>query len=360
MKRMVAAVLALMLFLTAFGAYAEGAEQGVSLGEALGMMENEDCPDRILLTDDFSRFAPLNMNGGEIEAYGKALILRREAPLKKFTTLTIAPEGDYIGEDDGETKVYLCVDLMKRLPEENRAASVEEADVVLMAETAYIYAGGVSIAPKNTAPTQGMSYLDAIQLISQFKFYPFYWGIFQISLYDYENGAVSLWQRDVFDPGEVRSWPEMDDMLKQMKEWAAMGEAAKAAGLNGALEYWLNNGGEVAEEDVMTLLEAADVPGACTEKYWALAGEMASTDALRGGEYSALITKRDAAGFEKLAGGAGYGKVSKTAQEIREAKDYLGVVSPDDLTAAMEGWMSLVETVGGSVEVVDGLVKANS
>lgn len=107
---------------------------------------------KIEIRNDFDEYNPDNLD--EVYPDGlRMIIIQREAPEKEFTKLNSGypnnykegfPE-DFLGVDIGKTKVWLRYDLMSKLPVEYRASSLENADILVIAETYYEFSGSISV-----------------------------------------------------------------------------------------------------------------------------------------------------------------------------------------------------------------------
>ena len=138
----------LLIFLLSTNTFAETLP---SLNEALRHITSKD---RIEIDpDEFKDFNPENT--GKVN-YGnfKMIVLQRKAADKEFTKLDSGYPDNYIegfpddftGVDIGKPTVWLRYDVMRSIPASYKARTLEEADIIVIAEDEYVFSGTLSVA----------------------------------------------------------------------------------------------------------------------------------------------------------------------------------------------------------------------
>ena len=136
-----------------------------TIDEALYTM-NADSG-RVEVSDSLEEYDPDNMAEFDFGQF-RCVILERHLPEKEFTAYDSGYPDNYIenlpddftGEDIGQSRVWLRCDLMNRIPAELRAASLEEADVLIIAESQYFLSGSISVSDFYSSDDELKAYID--------------------------------------------------------------------------------------------------------------------------------------------------------------------------------------------------------
>lgn len=339
---MVCAALALMGILCLSGCKEKTAW---TLDEALKLVGTEQAAQmggRIPLSGDFGMY---DSYGGWNYAPddGKIIILWREGAEKEYSRSSFPfPEG-YRGEDAGEDKVYLCADLMERIPEPLRAATAAEAGNILMAESDYYLSGMLESSGDVRRPSEpGIAAEESIwntDGMNTDEYRPLFAAAAGIFLYNMETKERMVGEVCISDYAELRDNPEADDLWQEMlllKELAAAmeletpGERREEGMLALSL---LTYGSALPQRELDDLSgkimrdEAQAVIGACEEFFWVKAEQLVELDPGYEEEYGAAISARSFDMLSELVAARAFAYVPLTNEEIRIRKAYIG--TPD-------------------------------
>lgn len=213
----------------------------MSIDDALKRMKNTSN-DRLLISNNLNEYDPNNCVD-EIDIDGfKMIILERTAPDKAFKGYDSGYPNNYVdgfpygfeGEDVGNPTVWLCCDMMRKLPEYYRATSLANADVIFMIENVYVLDAIISVTDyksstgvKNNTPEfdtleEMNEYIKKHQpVIDKITFYPVFGNYELITAYntrtkqcefvfaDYIEGKHFAKNRDAGS-----QWSNMKDIIK--------------------------------------------------------------------------------------------------------------------------------------------------
>ena len=229
MKKIFALVFSLLL---AFSCVSLAEGRSYTLDEALALVDSGSASSDLLLSDDFS---DLNiLNSGEYEPAGDGIVvLCRKAPLKEYRTQDEPFADDYEGEDLGEPEVYLCTEIMRKIPYDQRAHSAEEVGDILLVETMYGLSGAISSSRDAGSSLPSMEDLEAVMNEgtaadstededARFNYRPVFDGYILVSLMNMRTGGGDLIDIEVFPYSELRDNPELDAVWQQAKELSSM------------------------------------------------------------------------------------------------------------------------------------------
>lgn len=304
------------------------------------------------LSDDFSYLEPMAEEDFTSEG-GKIIILWREKPLKKYETSFMAFSEDFNGTDDGVTRVYLCAELMERIPEELRASTPDEAVNIVMAETFYLHSGTLSTRwgddgevedPPTEEEIRGMfSEEESVEVSdvdieeeSAWQYVPFFTCLEAVSVYNAETGGHSFMNMEIYDHEELRRNPAAADLWDNMRQLLALiniptsfesdvlqltaMRAIYDAGYYSFLE-------ESVGEQLAAAVEQGDVTGAsgiCENEFWDMAETLKTLDPDAGEGFGAAIEIRSYNAMQYIAGSRGYTSVAKSHDRIQADKSYTG------------------------------------
>lgn len=319
-----------------------------TLDEALqlaGTEQAEKMNGRIPLSDDFSAYDCLT-EGGYIAGEGKIIILQREGPEKEFSRSSFPYPDDYRGEDKGAEKVWLRADLMSRIPGHLRAASAEEAETIIMAESYYEYTGCME---QDAESISGMNYDEYKPLFSAFN---------AVRLYSVSNKGGQTVQLEQYRYPELSADPEADDLWRSLEVLRQLGEAMQ---LKSATERtrtalqcleWLDFYETLplsVRDRLFNLLlegETEALGSMCTQIFWSAAKQFAELDPDYEQEFSEIIGRQSYEELAALVEEREYNRVTLTYTEIQDRKAYMGTPDPERMTVLIDEALSFLDNVG--------------
>lgn len=323
-----------LLFLTA----CQSEKTAWTLDEALKMVGSDQAAalnGRIPLSDDFSGYDCFS--GGEyIADSGKILILQREGPEKEYSRSTFPYPDDYRGEDKGTAKVWLRADLMSRIPEHRRAATAEETETIIMAESYYEYTGCTVMEAESIS---GMNYDEYRPLFSAFN---------DVRLYSCEDkGGQSIVMEQYrypelcADPEAVRLWRGLGylrEMTEAMKPENAGDRSETVLNCLEWIDFYETLPLSVRDRlfNLMLEEETEALGRMCTNLIWSTAKEFVQLDPDYAEEFSAIIEKQSYEELEALVGEREYDRINLTDTEILARKAYMGTPDPERLESLIE------------------------
>lgn len=367
MKKRLFSLLLAAVMLAALPIAGAFADEGASLDEALQMIDADSAlSDRILLSDDFSRFDCLSA-GEYSTSNGGFIVLWRNAPLKIFKTYETDFGADpaFNGEDDGEPEVFLCADVMKLIPSDLRAHSAAEVKNVIMVEKQYLLAGQISSVVGGGDNLPDPEDLEAIMNGESpaenreadenltYNYRPVFTGLALADIYDADGGSAVLDSQFV-EFTELRDNPEADDVWIQIKDLIAV-TTAVAAG-DAAPEQALEEAYHLSEEEFEFLSVFTDdkdlFTETCLEEIWESAAELKKADPDAGELYDRVIENRSLEGLCYLAGMRGYSGVTASDSYISGSKLYIGIPTDAQLEDTLGSLVDLFKLVEWDMSVL--------
>lgn len=375
MKRLFALILMLCVLVgCSTGALAAGqnsllSKSAMPLSIALKKVAAGNAPDRILLTDDFSRFDYFGSDYLTSVEDEKILILWREAPIPDYVRQREPIGDDYQPKNLDSPKVYLCADMMAKLPEERRATSPEDADVLMMVETIYPLTavitqteGGkkddipstwelqMAMLGENTAEETLAEEEEEIALY----YTPCYDGVIVLALYDWNSGDSISLATERFDMPELRNNPEAGDVWERMYNLLVIHDAALNEEPDDLVSSTLMQA-DLAEEDIIYFMEAAsvssDIPALCLERFWELADELKQIDDEAAELYELAISQNSVSGMIYVANQRRYNGVDMDDDIIRSTRSYVGQIDRAQMEVYLADGMDTFEQIDWSISL---------
>ena len=355
-KRLFLLICLLAGALLVFGAYAEDAV----LPEINDVLA--DLPDGIVeVKADLSRYMPLS---GGIADYGqinaKFLILQREMPKKELTEQIFYPpfEGqntdgfdtDFTGTDIGEPRIWVRCDMMKQIPEEYRAKSLEEAGAIIMAENLYLCSGTLIITnyaqgsgeldlPEFETLEEMEAYLNENQpQIESIVHYPVFANVMIVDLYSAATGECDISNNEIMfvdipmkNKAAAEQANNMDSLVEILLRLLA--DEVDAADLMSRIA----DASYIAEDTRMQWISAIgqekyeDTLEAVWLTYWEMAKELRDLDESEDNRnaYDMVIAEQNFSLLSMLIENGNYTSFDKPIDEIREDYSYLGAQEPE-------------------------------
>ncbi len=338
----------------------EGKKDAWTLNEALKMVGTDRAAalnGRIPLSDDFSGYDPV---GGSYRgpSDGKIIILWRECAEPEYSRSSFPFPDLYRGEKSGADKVYLCADLMERIPEEYRAANSAEVGNILMADSNYFFDSMIESSGDNRRPSEpGIEAEESIwnaDGMNTDEYRPLFISGIGIYLYNTETKERLVGESLFSDYAELRDNPEADDLwagMLSLNDLAAAMTLEKADDRReeGELIWYLLRYRSVLPQQELDALremilqdEAQAVIDACGQFFWERAEELIELDPDFEEEYAAAISARSFDALSELISARAFAYVPMTHEEIRIRKAYIGT---PDLNALYDLLIQAVDTL---------------
>ena len=370
MKKVLSFILALVLsFSLLGGAAAAHADALPTLDEALRSLNSGTG--RIEVSADLSAYDPENY--GEFD-YGdlRLVILERHFPQKAFTGYDSGYPDDYrddlpddfVGEDLGEPQIFLRGDIMNRLPKDYRAKSLDEADVVLIAENEYFWGGTISVADYADSDDGEMPEFDSVEemadyiaahqpVIESITYYPKFGVYSVINLYDPVTKVCEVYdytmeeaKRFARNPAAQDAWSDIDSM--DLAIFCMYDEEPDME----LVEYILAEMDQPPAASQITLwktaVKAGDIDTAIasmTDVLWDMAEKLAELDldADHRANYRLVIDARDYEALSMLVDFCDYGGFDTPIETIRRNGDYIAEPDWAWIEAGLEEFVELFE-----------------
>ncbi|MBR4040034.1 MAG: hypothetical protein IKJ11_08055 [Clostridia bacterium] len=345
--------------------------EGITLEEALTQVGSVQGD--VLLSGDFSAldyFSSMDY----VQNSGKIVVLRRVGPEKEFTVSKQVFSDDFNGVDVGETKVYLDMDAMAMIPDEFRAATVDEIGNVIMFETFYLHAGTISSysAAYETSPSaRGLdgamkdesTELPGEEEVNALEYKAVFTGHAVAALYNAEDGSSLAFDLREFPYAELRSNPEASNVSELMYAAAAVYNACQTQDeetvWESALELilyesvmtedQLNKLVELLSADVLDYTAFADF---MLDIIWDGAGKLCELDKEYGKLYQKAIDEQSLEGVFYLLSESDYNSISKSDIVIKLNKDYMGKIDMNVLEEMRTDTLDLLNQINWDPEML--------
>ena len=358
MKKVLALTVVLFsFFVLCSSASADDDRSLPTIDEALRTMATDSG--RIEVSDDLSAYDPDNYGEIDFGEY-RFIFLERWAPEKEFTEYDSGypshfvsgfPD-DFEGVDIGPSRVWLRCDLMNKLPRYMQAASMAEADVILIAETQYSLMGWLTVTdyekthdediPQFNTPDELEAYISSHQpVIKNITYYPKFGVYTLIDLYDSAtkqcsiyDGTISLPKRFASNPDAQDFWDNMEELAKVIRDMDDHESAAERyASAISNLEVFVPEIKLNFWKSCIDSEEFTSVSVSMNEYYWNMAEELMSLDpdSDHQANYKMLIEEQNYQTLAMFVNYCNYSGFETPIAEIRVNKEYLG--TPD------YGWM---------------------
>ena len=333
-----------------------------TLNEALQMIGTEQAAalnGRIPLSDDFSGYDAEYSDEYTADS-GKIVILWREGAEKKFSRSSTPLPDDYRGEEAGKAKVYLCADLMERIPEHRRAATAEEAKTIIMAESYYYYVSSIEYSEdidKPSEPGAGKDSSGRADGMNTSEFRPLFNACNAVMLYHCETkgGTFMYWQD--YPHEELRDNPEADDLWWDMLLLKDLADAAEIADEQVRFEsemfcaenlYYYSTLPDSALETLYSLIaedDSEEIIRICTETFWNKAESFLLLDPGFEEEYSAALSAKSYDALAAIVEARSFAFIEMTTSEVMARKAYIGTPEPADLERMLDESLSFLDEI---------------
>ena len=340
----------------------ESKKDSWTLNAALQMIGTEQAAalnGRIPLSDDFSGYEAEYSDEYTADS-GKIVILWREGAEKKFSRSSTPLPDDYRGEENGKAKVYLCADLMERVPEHRRAATAEEAKTVIMAESYYYYVSSVEYSEdvdKPSEPGAGKDSSGRADGMNTSEFRPLFNACNAVMLYNCETkgGTFMHWQD--YPHEELRDNPEADDLWWDMLLLKDLADAAEIADEQVRFEsemfcaenlYYYSTLPDSALEALYNLIaedDSEEIIRICTQTFWNKAESFLQLDPGFEEDYSAAISAKSYDALAAIVEARSFAFIEMTVSEVMTRKAYIGTPEPADLERMLDESLSFLDEI---------------
>lgn len=359
--RFLSVFLILTLFVFALTA-CQSEKSAWTLDEALQMVGTEQAAElngRIPLSDDFSMYEAEYSDEYTADS-GKIVILWREGAEKSFSRSSTPFPDDYRGEEQGKPKVYLCADLMDRIPESRRAATAEEAKTIIMAESYYYYAGSVESSDEVSEPSEpGMNAggSGSTDDMNTAEFRPLFNGGNAVMLYSCETKGGTFMAWADYPYAEMRDNPEADDLWWEMLLLKEMAEAADIPDESERYDaewecldglYYYSALPDSAIEALYEMIEADNseaIRQTCMDTFWKNAQQLSRLDPGFEEEYGAAISEKSFEELESIVNARAFSFIAMSNEEILIRKAYLGTPDAAELQSMLDESLSFLDDI---------------
>ena len=339
-----------------------------TLNEALASMNSKSG--RIEISDKLEDYDPDNF--GEID-FGqfRLVILERWLPEKEFTEYDSGYPDNYIpdlpddftGVDIGESRVWLRCDLMNMLPEEFRASSLDEADILIIAESQYFLSGTISVSDFYYSDDEEIPEFETIEemeayiaehqpVIKSITYYPKFGAYALIDFYSAVTKTSQVYDYTVTYPRRFARNPAAQDIWYGMEALADVMDALNAPDTD--RDFLFAAFEELETDDYVpeaktgfwkNCVEQGEYQAAFSsvnEYYWAMAAELSAADLneKHQANYSMIIEEQDRTALAAFASFCDYSGFDTPVETIRDNKEYLAVPDYDWLETALSELMA--------------------
>ncbi len=323
----------------------------------------------IEVSDDLSEYDPDAL--GEVD-YGtlQLIILTRAAPEKEYTKLDSGyPDSmvdgfpdDYSGVDLGAPRVWLRCDLMRQLPSQYRAASLAEADVLIIAENEYVWAGTlVNTTYEDSAGDQEPPEFETTEELREWLaahspriesicYYPKFGVYSLINLYDTGTKTCTPFDylytqplRFAKNPEASDQWENMTVLLRLLQEAAQ--DTPDAQAISAALEEidFVTDTKKAVWSSCLEAQEYSTLFLSADEVFWDMAEALRLMDpsADNQANYRNIIDAQDYGTLYLFAEYCEYSSFDRSIESIGLSKDYLADYDTDWMEAKLQEFLSL-------------------
>ena len=353
---------------------AAGAEDRIlpTINEVLGGAE---LPEGMIeVSDRLDAYDPLGSESiGENSIEWKIVILQRQKPLKELTEEVLLPPFaddigypiEYAGTDMGGERVWVRCDMMRQLPAELRANSMEEAGVVIMAENIYMCSGTLTVTHYANGVNRGEvpafetteeleAYLNEHQPeVESINRYPKFATFMLTTMYDAKTKNCDIISSQFLDASIQAKNPAASDQADHMD--AVLRILLALAGEEPDLETakaLIGDAAFLAEETRAKWTETAEngetenLFMSVYETYWLMAAELREMDPSEENRkaYDLAIEAQNISLLRMLIEQCNYGSFAESIDEVRDTLIYIAM--PD------QEWYD-----AGLQEVVDALLQ---
>ena len=371
MKKMMSAILIVMMFCSAFTVSASAdfkdqlnsyrsssSESGdidksnlPSIDEVLAGMTTDSG--RIEVRDDLNDYDPDNFGENDYGQF-KLIILERYLPEKEFTEFDSGyPDSyvddlpdDFTGVDIGSSRIWVRCDLMNQVPRELIASSMADADIIIVGETQYFRCGTISYStysgsddgelPEFETIDEMLEYLQQHQpVIEKIFYYPKFGAYSLIDLYSTTTKQCEVYNYKESYPKRFASNPEASDKLEDMKSLANLigvlsTEEADIETSDSYLSYLKDVIPQTKIDFWQTCIDTEEYRAAASsmeEQFWVMAAELMDRDPNEEHKenYRLVIEDRNVEALVALADFCNYSGFDTPIETIRDSKEYLAV-----------------------------------
>ena len=368
----------LVVLLMMFSPLTALATEGTPLSAAFQIVDSTD-QQRILLYDDFSHLGlmqqiPYTCGGS------KTVILWRDAPLKEYRSQQQPIEEGCVGYDIGETKVYLCVDMMKQIPETARAKTMEEAANIIMVESMYVQAGSVfgsghvtgsipdlkDVMQQASVDVAGTEKTLIVDEPDSYHYRPLFTGFALSGLYNVQTGGLAL-----IDLKEI-PYSLQSDNEPAFAYWYYMNDVWTLYHDNmldpSAYEDTLGNvlirEGELKPQDegawvellkISELQQGEEQGMMYYDLFWKMAERLAALDASVESQdsFAWAIENRSSEALRYIVDMRHYSRISVPDETIVSKKLYIGVPTSDEMQALLDGTIAFMDEIGWNFSLLE-------
>lgn len=333
------------------------AEQLPSLNETMKNVSLKD--QKVEIQNEFDSYSPDNLD--EISDFGdfKIIILQRSAPDKEFTEKKYdyfmineakGFDDDFKGVDLETKRVWYRGDLMSQIPSSFRAASLDDADLLVVAEHEYVLGGSISVIDYLDNQDEDMPDFDTVEEMEQYllahqkvpssiTYYPKFAVISWLNLYRVNSKERSSYNLEFKTPRRFARNPEASDQWSNMTDLLAIIELLNAE----AVDYsnvkdkiaLLDDIPQPKKDLWLSCLDSGEYTTtsfSIQEYFWQMAEQLKGMDpsAENREKYNLIIDEKDFNALKLFVSYCDYSGFNQSVESIRLSKEYMA--TPDDQT----------------------------
>ena len=328
-------------------------------------LRNVDLGQKTEVSDNLEDYSVFNDTLEDFAGDLRMLVLQREAPEKEFTANKVFPpftnedgfpEG-FTGEDKGPYRIWVRSDLMKQIPSDFRASSLEDATYIVMAETIYDWDGTVSVADYKETDDEELPEFESAEEMVQYlashpkevesiTYYPKF-GIYSfVSLYETATKKNSIYDYKYTASTRFAKNPQASDQWDNMTHVAKLQTALdQEAGID------LDTANELIEildfipEEKRNLWKSCIEAGEYTtavhsisEYYWSMAEELKDLDPSEENKenYDMIIKERNDIALQLYVNYCEYSGFERAISSIESSGDYMAKADNEWLEATLK------------------------
>lgn len=326
--------------------------------------------DKIEISNQFDDYSLENEPFEEFNNDIKVLILQREAPQKKFTAKKFYPPfsdtdgfpDDFNGVDIGTTRVWLRSDLMKKIPSEFRATSLENATYLIIAENLYLFEGTLVVSdfksdndeplPEfESAEEMAEYFLEHPRKVDSMTYYPKFAAYSFVTWFDKKTKKCSLWDYNYYPAKRFARNPEASDHWENMTYLLT-------------LYSKLNDNSSIDPDSIIDMIEELDfvpedkrniwvscikakeygtVSYSINDFFWNMAKDLAGldSDAEHKQNYEMIIKDQNALALSQYVNYCDYSGFDRSINSIEFTKEYISSPDPEWMESVLKDNIAL-------------------
>ncbi len=336
------------------------------------LTELEHMNGKVEVSDDLSSYAIQFVDDMDFGDF-RIIILEREMPEKEFTAVDSGypdhfMEGlpdDFIGKDIGKERVWVRCDLMNRLPEEVKAESLKDADLLLIGENDYLSGGYLSIMTYDENSNEQMPDFETVEEIDEYlathqkkiiavTYYPKFSCYTDVNLYNIKTKECVLIdyvyapaKRFARNPEASDHWEDMNDLDGFISDLKAQEKSEEELStIIDGFSFVPENRRTIwqaclKEKDVETCIVSAEM------QYWMMAEQLPEIDLdeRHRESYRLILDDKNKSILERYVEYCDYSGFDTAVSDIGEKKEY---IAHPDKAWLEDAFDRVIDELGGN------------